>query len=40
MTTETYAPSAVGERIRELCRQFRLLWLSSASARPDTPTPS
>ena len=23
MTTDTYAPSAVGERIRELCRKFR-----------------
>ena len=23
MTTETYASSAVGERIRDLCRQFR-----------------
>ncbi len=29
MTTETYTPSAVGERIRELCRQFRLPTLAS-----------
>ena len=29
MTTETYAPSAVGERIRELCRQFRLPTLAA-----------
>ena len=43
MTTDAYAPSAVGERIRELCRQFRLpLWRLrpwTASAMPDTPTP-
>ena len=24
MTTDTYAPSAVGERIRDLCRQSEL----------------
>ena len=29
MTTDTYAPSAVGERIRELCRQFRLPTLAA-----------
>ena len=29
MMTETYAPSAVGERIRELCRQFRLPTLAA-----------
>ena len=29
MTTGTYAPSAVGERIRELCRQFRLPTLAA-----------
>ena len=29
MTTETYAPSAVGERISELCRQFRLPTLAA-----------
>ena len=29
MTTETYAPSALGERIRELCRQFRLPTLAA-----------
>ena len=28
MTTNAYAPSAVGERIRELCRQFRLPTLA------------
>ena len=43
MTTDTYAPSAVGERIRDLCRQFRLPTLAvrpwAASAMPDTLTP-
>ena len=29
MTTETYAPGAVGERIRDLCRQFRLPTLAA-----------
>ena len=29
MTTDAYAPSAVGERIRELCRQFRLPTLAA-----------
>ena len=29
MTTDTYAPSAVGERIRQLCRQFRLPTLAA-----------
>ena len=29
MTTETYAPSAVGERIGELCRQFKLPTLAA-----------
>ena len=29
MTTETYAPSAVGERIKDLCRQFRLPTLAA-----------
>ena len=29
MTTDTYAPSAVGERIRDLCRQFRLPTLAA-----------
>ena len=29
MTTDAYAPSAVGERIRELCRQFRLPTLAT-----------
>ena len=29
MTTDTYAPSAVGERIRELCREFRLPTLAA-----------
>ena len=29
MTTDTYAPSAVGERIRELCREFKLPTLAS-----------
>ena len=29
MTTETYAPSALGERIGELCRQFRLPTLAA-----------
>ena len=29
MTTDTYAPSAVGERVRELCRQFRLPTLAA-----------
>ena len=29
MTTETYTPSVVGERIRELCRQFRLPTLAA-----------
>ena len=28
MTTDTYAPSAVGERIKDLCRQFRLPTLA------------
>ena len=28
MTTDTCAPSALGERIRELCRQFRLPTLA------------
>ena len=43
MTTDAYAPSAVGERIRDLCRQFRLPTLAAetvaASAMPDTLTP-
>ena len=29
MTTDTYAPSAVGERIRELCREDRLPTLAA-----------
>ena len=29
MATDTYAPSAVGEWIRELCRQFRLPTLAA-----------
>ena len=29
MTTDTYAPSAVGERIRELCREFKLPTLAA-----------
>ena len=29
MTTDTYAPSAVEERIRDLCRQFRLPTLAA-----------
>ena len=29
MTTDAYAPSAVGERIRQLCRQFRLPTLAA-----------
>ena len=29
MTTDTYAPSAVGERVRELCKQFRLPTLAA-----------
>ena len=29
MTTDTQAPSAVGERIRELCREFKLPTLAS-----------
>ena len=29
MTTDTYAPSAVGERIRQLCREFRLPTLAA-----------
>ena len=29
MMTEAYAPSTVGERIRELCRQFRLPTLAA-----------
>ena len=29
MTTDAYAPSAVGERIREMCRQFRLPTLAA-----------
>ena len=29
MTTDTYAPSAVGERIRDLCREFRLPTLAA-----------
>ena len=43
MTTEAYAPGAVGERIRELCREFRLPTLAAEtvgrSVTPDTPTP-
>ena len=33
MTTDTYAPSAVGERIRDLCRQFRLPTLAAETDR-------
>ena len=29
MTTDAYASSAVGERIRELCREFRLPTLAA-----------
>ena len=29
MMTETHAPSALGERIRDLCKQFRLPTLAS-----------
>ena len=29
MTTDTQAPSAVGERIRELCREFKLPTLTA-----------
>ena len=29
MTTDAYAPSAVGDRIRDLCRQFRLPTLAA-----------
>ena len=29
MTTDTYAPSAVGERIRDLCREFKLPTLAA-----------
>ena len=29
MTTDAYAPSAVGERIRDLCKQFRLPTLAA-----------
>ena len=29
MTTDAYAPSALGERIKELCRQFRLPTLAA-----------
>ena len=29
MTTDTQTPSAVGERIRELCREFKLPTLAS-----------
>ena len=43
-TCDTYAPSAVGERIRDLCRQFRLPTLAAEtvdrfSTMRDTPTP-
>ena len=42
MMVDTAAPSAVAERVRELCRQFKLPTLaadrlSGGSARPDTP---
>ena len=44
MTTDAYAPSAVGERIRELCRQFRLPTLAAETvsrfSERDTRTPS
>ena len=29
MTTETYTPSAVGDRIRQLCREFKLPTLAA-----------
>ena len=31
MTTDAYAPSALGERISELCRQFRLPTLAAGT---------
>ena len=34
MTTDAYAPSAVEERIRELCRQFRLPTLAAETVGP------
>ena len=43
MTTDAYAPSAVGERSGTLCRQFRLPTLAAETvdrfAMPDTLTP-
>ena len=33
MTTDAYAPSAVEERIRDLCRQFRLPTLAAPLQR-------